>query len=385
MIDATRLKLEFNTLAEINSPSRAEGEIAQYLVSVFEALGARCFFDHSLVYTKSSVGNLIVKVPGQEDLPPLFLCAHLDTVEPTSGLRMVEEGGLLRNEGSGILGADDKSGIAILIEIVRVLKETGKPHPPLEIVFTTCEEIGLLGARYLDYGLLSAKMGYVLDAEDPREVIIQAPEAVGFKLKILGRAAHAGLEPEKGLNAIKLAAEALARLPQGRIDPETTLNFGVIRGGKATNIVPEEVVIEGEIRSHSLEKLERLWEEIRRVFEEVVQRKKGPDGRPEFEARREEMFPFFRIEDHHPVLKLLDLAAEEIGVELRRAKREGGSDANIFNRHGITTVILGTGMRRVHSPEEYLVVEDMVLCARLLLEAIVKAGEGALKEEVGTT
>ncbi|OAQ21461.1 M20/M25/M40 family metallo-hydrolase [Thermosulfurimonas dismutans] len=380
MIDVERLKLEFKILAEINSPPRKEGELAQHLVSVFEALGARCFFDHSGAYTKSAVGNLIVKVPGEDDLPPLFLCAHMDTVEETSNLKLVEEAGIIRNEGAGILGADDKSGIAILIEVVRALRETGTPHPPLEIVFTTCEEIGLFGARYLDYGLISARMGYVLDTEDPREVIVQAPEAVKFTLRVLGRAAHAGLEPEKGLSAIMLAAEALSRLPNGRIDEETTLNFGTIQGGKATNIVPEEVVIEGEIRSHDLQKLEDLWRKIEGTFSEVIEREKGVDGRPVLETRKEEMFPGFKVPEDHPVLKLLNLAAEDLGIELRRARREGGSDANIFNRRGITTVILGTGMRRVHSPEEYLVLEDMVLCARLLLTAILKVGEGAFSE-----
>ncbi len=374
MIDATRLKLEFNTLAGINSPSRGEGELAQYLVSVFEALGARCFFDHSLVYTKSTVGNLIVKVPGREGLEPLFFCAHLDTVESTENLRLVERGGIVTNENEGILGADDKSGIAVLVEVVRVLRSLGRPHPPLELVFTTCEEIGLLGARYLDYGLISAKMGYVLDSEDPKEVVVQAPEAVKFQVRVLGQAAHAGLEPEKGINAIKIAADALSKLPTGRIDEETTLNFGVIKGGKATNIVPEEVVIEGEIRSHDLNKLESLWNRIESTFSEVVESYRREE-RPTFEVKKEEMFPFFRIESDHPVVRLLEAAASELGIELKKAKREGGSDANIFNKNGIATVIIGTGMRRVHSPEEYLVLEDMELCARLVLSVILKAGE----------
>ena len=380
MIDLERLKLEFKVLAGINSPSRREGELAQHLVSVFEALGACCLFDHSGPFTQSPVGNLIVKVPGREDLPPLFLCAHMDTVEETSRLKLVDDGKLLRNEGEGILGADDKSGIAILIEVVRALREMGAPHPPLEIVFTTCEEIGLLGARYLDSDLLSARMGYVLDGEDPREVVVQSPEGMKFVLRIVGRAAHAGLEPEKGINAIMLAAKALSRLPNGRLDEKTTLNFGLIRGGKAINIVPEEVIIEGEIRSHDSRKIEELWQRIQDTFREVVKEDQESEGVPLFEGRLEEMFPGFNISGDHPVVKLLELAAEDLGIELRYARREGGSDANIFNRRGLATVILGTGMRRVHSPEEYLVLEDMALCARLLLTAILKVGEGAFSE-----
>ncbi len=374
LIDQERLKLEFELLAGINSPSRKEEPLANYVVSIFEALGAQCFFDRSFLHTQSRVGNLIVKVPGKEDLPPLFLGAHLDTVEDTSEIKIYEKDGVIAKEGPGVLGADDKSGIAVLIEIVRALKETDRPHPPLEIVFTTCEEIGLLGARYLDYGLLSARMGYVLDSEDPREVIVQAPEAIKFEVRVRGKAAHAGLEPEKGINAIKVAAEALSRLPSGRLDEETTLNYGVIQGGKATNIVPEEVVLEGEIRSHRLDKLEARWQEIQKVFSEVAEAYRTGD-RPQVSFHQEEMFPGFSVPRDHPVLKLLEQAAQELGLELRYARREGGSDANIFNRQGITTVILGTGMRRVHSPEEFLVLEDLYLCAELLLNCLLKAAE----------
>ena len=369
MIDPERLKLEFLNLAAINSPSTRERDLAQYLVSVFEALGGECFFDHSAVYSRSESGNLIVRLPGREDLEPVLLCAHLDTVEPTEGARPVEEGGIIRNERKGLIGADDKSGIAVIIELARTFRETGAEHPPLDLLFTTCEEIGLLGARYLDYKLIRAREGYVLDSEDPREVILRAPEAIKFTLTVTGRAAHAGLEPEKGINAIKLCAEALSTLPTGRIDEETTLNFGVIRGGKAVNIVPEEVVVEGEIRSHDLKKIEALWEKIEEAFGRVTS-EKGADGRPAFSAKREEMFPHFRVPEDHRVVRRLVKAAEDLGINLRFARREGGSDANIFNRNGITCVILGTGMRRVHSPEEYLVVEDMVLCARLLYRAL---------------
>jgi len=380
MIDPERLKLEFLTLAGIDSPSTRERDLAQHLISVFEALGGECFFDHSAVYSRSNTGNLIVRITGRSDLEPLLLSAHLDTVEPTPEVQPVEEAGIIRNEKGGLVGADDKSGIAVIIELVRALRDSGASHPPLELVFTTCEEIGLFGARYLDYRLLRAKMGYILDSEDPRKVIVKAPEAIKFRLKVLGRAAHTGLEPEKGLSAIKLAAEALARLPNGRIDEETTLNFGTIKGGKATNIVPEEVLIEGEIRSHDTAKIDSLWERINETFREVCSPPE-PDGRPAFSAHREEMFPRFSVDPEHPVLRLLSRAASRLRMDLEYAKSEGGSDANIFNRNGITCVILGTGMRRVHSPEEYLVVEDMVLCTKLLYEVVVSAGEGALQPD----
>jgi len=377
MINKERLAQEFLHLAHIESPSRHEGKIAEYLAREFRALGATCLFDDSASKTGSEVGNLIVKVPGTAPGPRLFFAAHMDTVEPALNPRITLKDGIFRSDGRTICGADDKSAIAALLEAARVLKEKDFPHPPLEIVFTTCEEIGLLGAKNLDYSLLESQFGYALDSEDPDELINRAPEAIRFRLEVIGLAAHAGLSPEKGINAIKVAGEALARVPLGRIDEETTANIGIIQGGTATNIVPEEVELLGEIRSHQHEKLEAVWEEILKTFQEVVEahRRVGA-SRPALKFERQEDYPLMRVSEEHTVVRLAQQAAERLGRRLRVTFTGGGSDANIFNGRGLPCVILGTGMRQVHTTEEYLTLEDLVKTAALALQIVLEAVGG---------
>ncbi len=378
MINKERLAQEFLRLVHIESPSRREGEIAAYLAQVFHDLGARCVFDDSAKETGSEVGNLIVKIPGQASGPRIFFAAHMDTVEPCAQPRISLENGIFRSDGRTICGADDKSAIAAMLETLRVLKEKGLAHPPLEFIFTTCEEIGLLGAKHLDYALLESEYGYALDSEDPDELINRAPEAIRFYLRILGKAAHAGLNPEKGINAIKLAGEGLAEAPLGRIDPETTANIGVIRGGQATNIVPEEVELYGEVRSHRHEKLESTWEGIKKAFAQVVDRYKLPGAdRPELHYRRNQDYPLMQVPEDHPVVQLALAAAQRLGRELRVTFTGGGSDANIFNGQGLACVILGTGMQQVHSTAEYITLEDLVKTTELVLQIVLEAAARA--------
>ncbi len=378
MINVERLANEFLRLAHIESPSRREGEIAAYLEREFRLLGAECIFDDSASKTGSEVGNLIVKIPGNKPGPGLFFAAHMDTVEPTRNPHVFLKDGIFRSDGRTICGADDKSAIAALLEVTRVIKEKGLSHGDLEFIFTTCEEIGLLGAKNLDYSLIKAQFGYALDSEDPDELINRAPEAIRFRLVVLGLAAHAGLCPEKGINAIKLAGEALSQVRIGRIDEETTANIGLIRGGTATNIVPEEVELLGEVRSHSHEKLENTWQEILSCFQRVIEtHRQGRKDRPALDYKQEQDYPLMRVTEDHPVVKLALSAAQRLGRQLKITFTGGGSDANIFNGHGLPCVILGTGMQRVHSTEEFLALEDLVKTAELTLQIVLEAAEGS--------
>ncbi len=378
MINRDRIAQEFLYLAHIESPSKQEGKIAAYLEQVFQKLGAKCVFDNSASKTGSEVGNLIVKIPGTVKTSPIFFAAHMDTVEPTKNPKIFFKNGIFRSDGRTICGADDKSAIAALIEVIKVIKEYEIPHPPLELIFTTCEEIGLLGAKNLDYSLIEAAFGYALDSENPDELINRAPEAIRFTLKILGVAAHAGLCPEKGINAIKLAAECISRIKIGRIDEETTSNIGIIRGGTATNIVPELVELFGEIRSHNHEKLEAQWEEILSIFKQVIEEKRATSitdraDRPEFSFTREQDYPLMYVPEDAQVVKLACSAAEKFGRKLKITFTGGGSDANIFNGQGLPCVILGTGMQKVHSTEEFISLEDLVKTAELCLQIIIEA------------
>ncbi|MEZ0344524.1 MAG: M20/M25/M40 family metallo-hydrolase [Caldimicrobium sp.] len=376
MIDSERLLLEFKNLLLIESPSLKEGKIAHYLADTFEALGLKPFFDTSSEATGSEVGNLIVKVPGTVKAPPLLFCAHLDTVGPCEGIEIIEENGIIKSNGKTILGADDKAGIAILVELVKTLRDNPIPHPPLELVFTTAEEIGLLGAKNLDYHHIEAKYGFVLDTELPEEVIVGAPSSYQFIIKVKGKAAHAGLEPEKGINAIKILAQIIASLPTGRLDQETTMNIGKINGGNYTNIVPELAFAEGEMRSHNEEKLEELKKQIEETLKEVINLyPKKIDNLPSGEVKFTKVFKAFHIDERDPLIELIKRASQNIGLSLTFRKKEGGSDANIFNERGIKCVILGTGMQKVHTTEEFIRIRDLVKAAQLVFEIVKLSGE----------
>lgn len=375
-MDPERLILEFQNLLYIESPSKKEGKLAHYIADIFEALGFKCFFDKSAENTGSEVGNLIVKIPGTLPLEPLFFCAHLDTVGPFENPNIIYENGIFKTDGKTILGADDKAGIAILIEIAKVLKENYFPHPPLEFIFTTCEEIGLLGAKYLNTELLDSKEGLVLDAKSPQIIINGAPSSFKFYIEIMGKAAHAGIEPEKGINAIHLLAKILAELPTGRIDEETTMNIGKISGGKYINIVPDLALAEGEIRSHSQEKLERLQQLIQNKVKKITQEYPFKiENLPSFKLEFKKIFQAFYIPPSDKLCQLVQKAGERLGWEMTFKRHEGGSDANIFNEKGLKSLILGTGMQKVHTTEEFIEVKDLIKATQLVIEILKLRGE----------
>jgi tripeptide aminopeptidase len=277
-VNRERLAANFTELCEIDSPSRQEGRISRYLQQIFRELDPLAIIeDDSSSRTGSECGNLIIRFSGDLDLAPIFFSCHMDTVQPAKGVRVKRIGDLFTSAGDTILGSDDKSGLAACIEAFRLLRETKRAHRPVELIITTCEEIGLIGAKALDPKLIQAREGYALDSSGFARVITHAPAANRLTITVGGVAAHAGLHPEWGVSALILAAQALVKVPNGRIDEETTANFGTISGGAASNIVPEKVIIEGEVRSHSMEKLERVTGEIRRNFHQHGECLERPD------------------------------------------------------------------------------------------------------------
>jgi tripeptide aminopeptidase len=381
MIQPERLARVFMELVRVDSVSREEAAIAALLEERLASLGASVVRDGSAPLTGSTTGNLIAKVPGAENAPPLLLCAHMDTVEPGRGVRPRLENGVFFSDGTTILGADDKSALAVILEVLAVLRENSLPRCPLEIVFTTAEEIGLLGAKHLDYSFLSAKMGYALDTSGTGRLVTQAPSANRLEFVVHGKDAHAGTAPEQGANAILMAARALSRLTTGRIDAETTCNIGVIEGGAATNIVPARVRVLGEARSHSEEKLARVTEAMVRAFSEAVDeaRREYADrfALPPAEIRVERDFGLIHIPADHPLVGLASRAAANLGRELDLYRSGGGADANVMCGHGIMVGVLGTGMRDMHTVRESVALCDMVECAELVLE-VVRLGAGPL-------
>ncbi len=375
MIDRDRLVNRFLELVQIDSLSKKEREIALRLKGELEALGADVTIDDAGEKVGGSVGNVIATFKGNTpSAPPILLSAHMDTVVPGEGVKPIVEGDIIRSDGTTILGGDDKSGIAVILEAIRILKEKHLPHGDIEVVFTICEELGLLGAKHFDASRLRSRFGLVLDCDQLSSLITRAPAAYRIAFKVHGLEAHAGVCPERGISAIRVASEAIAAMRLGRIDGETTANIGVIQGGLATNIVPNLVVVKGEARSLDLAKLEAQVEHMRACFQEAASRHRLMlEGRT-IEARVEEEivndYPRMNVPEGSRVIQLVKQAAEKLGLQIQTAATGGGCDANIFNGHGMEVVNLGTGMREIHTVKEYLEVEEMVRATQLVLEVL---------------
>jgi tripeptide aminopeptidase len=371
MIQAGRLRDTLLELVQIDSISKREGRIAERLARELTALDARVEFDGAGARVGGEVGNLIAHVAGTADAAPLLLCAHMDTVEPGVGVRPIVDGDVVRTDGTTVLGGDDKSGVAIVLECLRACREATSRHPPLEIVFTICEELGLLGARHLDVDRVRARRGLVFDSDAAGVVFTRAPASNHLEVVVYGRAAHAGMAPEQGVSAIQVMADAIARMRLGRIDEETTANLGVVSGGRAVNIIPDEVSLRGEARSHDTAKLDAQCAHMRRCFDEAVAR--FPGSRVSFVI--EPSYGAMHVPDDAPIMRLVRAAARRVGRTIASEAMGGGCDANILNQRGFEVVNLGTGMRDIHTTKEWLKVSDMVAAAEVTFAAIQLAGE----------
>jgi len=377
MINRQRISDEFARQASIDSPSFKESKIADYLADRFKQLGAEVEFDEAGPVIGSESGNMIARFPGSKEGAPFMLSGHMDTVTPADGVVPILVDGVFRSKGETILGADDKAGLAEIIEAIEVLEEQNIPHVPLEVVITVCEEIGLLGAKQLDFTKLKSKWGVALDTSGINRAINSAPAANRMTIEVFGHEAHAGVEPEKGISAIQVAAKAVAKMKLGRIDEETTANIGVVEGGLAANIIPKQVTLKAEVRSHNPEKLRQQTEHMLKCLEEEVAAAvievNGKPIRASLALQIQDDYPMMHVPFNASVLRIF----KEAGVALDRPvaiqAAGGGSDANIFNEHGIETVILGSGMEKVHSVHEEVSVDDMVQVTELLVEMIRRA------------
>jgi tripeptide aminopeptidase len=360
---------EFIALASLNSPSRKEGLVAGYLIERLRELGLDFEVDDSASRTGSDTGNILVRVPGNAPGPAVLLCAHMDTVGSTEGMVPELRDGVVYSNGETVLGADDKAGIAILMSVLADLQGGGLPHPDLEVLFTVQEEVGLSGAESL-HAELKAAFGYVLDGDGPvGNIVNQAPSKVDLDFSVTGKAAHAGVCPEEGLNAIVVAAKAIARLRTGRIDRRTTSNVGLISGGRIRNIVADRAEVSMEVRSTDAARLEAEVQAALNAFEE-----EAASAGAGLSVRKEFPFVTFTIPESHPVVANAFRAASALGIEPRLWTSGGGMDANIFNVQGLPCIGLGIGIEGAHSPKEHIAVAQ--------LEAGVRFVEALLKEAV---
>jgi len=378
-INSERLAEVFTAMCTIDSPSGEEARLALFLKNLFaqEFPEAELAEDNSAMATGSDTNNLIIHFPGNLPGEPIFFNCHLDTVEPSRRVKVVRNGTRFSSAGDTILGGDDKAGIAILIEAIRAIKDAQLPHLAFDLVFTTCEETGLRGAKALDISLLRAKEGYALDSSGVDLLITGAPAANHFHFTVTGAAAHAGLHPERGINAIQLASRCIAELTLGRLDEESTANIGRITGGTATNIIPESVRVEGEVRSHSSEKLAQFSQQIKETAQATIQNWSPDSGaqlgagiRPHLDFHLNLEYPAMHIDRNASVLRRVDKAALSLQREIRYERAGGGSDANIFNGKGLQTAIIGIGMDHVHSTEESIDLRDMERTTQLVIALI---------------
>lgn len=373
MIDPHEMAREFCELVRVDSVSLHESEINALIADRLAQMGVTAQADDAAARIGGEAGNLIARMPGVAGAPTVLLNAHTDTVEPGCGICPQVEDTVICSDGTTVLGADDKAGCTIILTALRHMIDEDLPHPPLEIVFTVAEEIGLCGAQALDHDDLEATMGYVLDGGRTMGVITHAaPSAYKFEWQIHGVAAHAGVCPERGINSIKVAAEAIAEIPLGRLDFETTANIGVILGGDATNIVPELTRVRGETRSHSEEKLQRQRDLMVKAFEEAAERHEAS-----VDAEVTSTYRSFDVGREEPVLDYAWRACQRLGFEPQMESGGGGSDANIFNEHGIPSIILATGPAEVHTVNEWVDAQRMAESARWLVETLGLIAEEA--------
>src|SRR5438105_7302419 len=382
MINQERIKNLLLELVQIDSHSRKEREVAEHIKKYCEEMGAQVEIDDAGEKVGGNSGNVIARfggtIPGAQ---PIMMSAHMDTVVPGEGVKPIVEGDIIRTDGTTVLGGDDKSGCVVIIEVIRCLQEQKIPHTAIEAIFSICEEVGLLGAKNVDVSKLKAKYGIVFDSDDPGFLFTKGPSSNHMEFKIYGLESHAGVAPEEGISAIKIAAEGIAAMKLGRIDQETTANIGLIHGGMATNIIPNLVVLHGEARSHSEEKREGHTQNMEKCLEDAAAKYEvtvaGKATKARVESHIERDYSSMDVPDSSHVVQLVIQAARRMGLDVKTMASGGGCDANVFNRKGIECANLGTGMRPIHTVKEWLDVKDMYAAAEMTREMMKLNGEMA--------
>lgn len=361
-LNTDRLVNEFMEMVKISSLSLQEGRFAAVLTEKLESLGFEVYMDKAGEQAGGNAGNVLGRLKGNPDVPPVLFCAHMDTVVPGENINPVIRDGVIYSDGTTVLGGDDKGGIAAILEAVRYIKENNVPHGDIEVAFTICEENGMLGAKNMDYGWLKSRLAFVLDSGgNVGKVIVQAPAQIKILTTIKGRAAHAGVAPEKGISAIQAAARAIDNMKLLRIDEETTANVGKIIGGGASNIVCDRVEMLFEARSLVRSKVETQANHMLECIENAC-REYGA----EHETKHYLNYPELNMPKDAPVIKLAASAIKRIGLDTKLESTGGGSDTNIMNGKGLQAVTLGIGMKNVHTTSENISVESLKKTAELV-------------------
>ncbi|WP_186578284.1 M20/M25/M40 family metallo-hydrolase [Aquibacillus kalidii] len=363
MVNEKRLIDEFLELVQIDSETKEEAAISAVLKKKFTDLGLDVVEDDSKEKTGHGASNLVCTLKGnKEGVDPIYFTSHMDTVVPGKNIKPTIKDGYIVTDGTTILGADDKAGLAGMFEAIRVMKETNVEHGDIQFIITAGEESGLVGAKELDMSLVKAKFGYALDSDGSvGNIIVAAPTQAKVNAIVKGKTAHAGVAPEKGVSAITIAAKSIAKMPLGRIDEETTANIGRFQGGQQTNIVCDYVEILAEARSLIPEKMEAQVQKMKEAFEDTAKQMGGS-----VDVEIKVMYPGFKHQEGDHVVEIAKKAAKRIGRESELLQSGGGSDANVIAGHGIPTVNLAVGYEDIHTTNEKMPITELVKVAELI-------------------
>lgn len=350
-VNVDRLVSTFCELVKIPSESPNDEEFITHLASLFKMMGGKA--------KKDSYGNLIVKFDAKNSKSntSIAFSAHADTVKPGVGIEPIIEDGKIKSKGQTILGADDKGAISEIMEMIR----SAEKRPPLEVVITRCEEIGSLGSSNLDYSMLDSKIAYVLDMNNPEEIVIGGPTLITMDVEYKGKPAHAGMAPEKGISAVLAASKAVSRLKLGKLDDETTANVGVFQGGEIRNGIPANAKILAECRCLKHEKALTLSEEMEKIF-----RQASDEVGTEITIEKKVALKAYYLEEDSKAVQLAVTALKKNGINPETRVIRGGTDATAFNAKGIQTGVLGVGYREIHSCEEYAIIDEMVTMTKVI-------------------
>ncbi|MFC9775981.1 M20/M25/M40 family metallo-hydrolase [Paenibacillus chitinolyticus] len=377
MIQQERLIKEFIELVQVDSVTQYEQEISVVLQTKFKELGLSIQTDDAAEKTGHGAGNLICTLEASgapESTPCIFFTSHMDTVAPGNGIKpQIGEDGIIRSDGTTILGSDDKAGIAAMFEAIRVLKEQNIAHGPIQFVITVGEESGLKGARAMDPSVMKAEFGYALDSNgEIGEIAVAAPARAEIKIVMYGKSAHAGVNPEDGISAIQVASKAVSRMKLGRLDSETTANIGSFSGLGPLNVVCDRVLLEAEARSIVQSKLEAQLAAMEQACKDTA-----ADFGTTCDFEADIVYPAFMHDETSPVVKLAMKALEGMGCKTSTFHSGGGSDANIFNGMGIPTVNLAVGYKEIHTTNEHIAVSDLVKTAEAVVAIVREVTEQA--------
>lgn len=363
MIDSSLINL-FLSLVKIDAVSGSEKPVADYICDFVRNLGFEPHIDDAAALSGGNTGNVVIPVHGGGDF---LLMSHMDTPRSTKGVNPLLQEDRITSDHTTILGVDDRGGISAILWALKYAVDHSMVLKPFTILFTVCEESTLAGSHFFQPDS-QITHGFVFDSHlSPGSFVSETCGAIAFKFKVKGKSSHAGVAPEKGINAIQLAGEGMRTFPFGRINASTTANIGIIKGGIATNVVPDVVELEGEIRSDILDEGEALMHRVIADFEKAATEKGGS-----VECSWNWDFKPYRVSTEQLPYKKMMRLCDALNLKIEGVKSMGGSDANSMNAKGVPTINLGVGAQNPHSTEEFILYKDLQTAAWMALKLMTE-------------